>query len=161
GAKVIGTASSSEKAALLITLGAEPRLYKEEMVPERVKALTGGHGADVVLDMVGGSAAADNLRLAAPGGRIVTIALQGGTAAESSIGGLLVKQLTWRGMMLRPRPIAVKRRYAKAVREKFWILAENSAIEPIIDHVAPLAEVNDLLARLKRYGTTGKLVIQM
>ena len=79
GATVIGTAGSQEKCAFAKARGAAHVInYQSESVVERVLALTGGHGADIVFDHVAGKAFTDGLKMTAPLGMIVSYALLGG-----------------------------------------------------------------------------------
>jgi len=79
GAMVIGTAGSAEKCAFARARGAEHAIdYNSEPVVERVLALTGGHGADLIFDHVAGKAFTDGLKMIAPLGMIVSYAMLGG-----------------------------------------------------------------------------------
>ena len=79
GATVIGTAGSADKCAVVKARGAAHAIdYKSESVIERVQALTGGHGADIVFDHVAGKAFTDGLKMVAPLGMIVSYAVLGG-----------------------------------------------------------------------------------
>lgn len=75
GAVVIGTASSSEKRDWVKDLGADTMLdHRPELLPQEIADLTGGRGADVVLDIVGGATFGACLRAAARAGRVVALA---------------------------------------------------------------------------------------
>jgi NADPH2:quinone reductase len=79
GASVIGTAGSAEKCQFVRSRGAAHAVnYAKEPVVERVIALTGGRGADIVFDHVAGKAFADGLKMLAPLGMIVSYAVLGG-----------------------------------------------------------------------------------
>jgi NADPH2:quinone reductase len=79
GARVIGTAGSAEKCAFVRQRGADHAIdYTKENVVERVNAITGGHGADILFDHVAGKAFSDGLRMVAPLGMIVSYAVLGG-----------------------------------------------------------------------------------
>ena len=79
GASVIGTAGSAEKCAFVRARGAAHAIdYSKETVVERVLALTGGRGADIVFDHVAGKAFTDGLKMVAPLGMIVSYAVLGG-----------------------------------------------------------------------------------
>jgi NADPH2:quinone reductase len=78
GASVIGTAGSAEKCAFIARRGAQAIDYTRDSVVERVNAITGGHGADIVFDHVAGKAFADGLKMVAPIGMIVSYAILGG-----------------------------------------------------------------------------------
>ncbi|RME94349.1 MAG: NAD(P)H-quinone oxidoreductase, partial [Alphaproteobacteria bacterium] len=96
GAKVLTTAGSAEKCAACEKLGALRAInYREEDFVEVVKEVSGGHGADVILDMVGGSYIERNFSAAALDGRIVQIAFLGGPKAEVNFMRLMLKRLTY------------------------------------------------------------------
>jgi NADPH2:quinone reductase len=79
GATVIGTAGSPEKCAFVRTRGAAHAIdYRTEAVAERVNAVTGGRGADIVFDHVAGPAFTEGLKMVAPLGMIVSYAVLGG-----------------------------------------------------------------------------------
>jgi NADPH2:quinone reductase len=79
GAAVIGTAGSAAKCAFVKARGAAHAIdYRAESVVERVRALTNGHGADILFDHVAGKAFTDGLKMVAPLGMIVSYAMLGG-----------------------------------------------------------------------------------
>jgi NADPH2:quinone reductase len=79
GAMVIGTAGTPEKCAFVRTRGAAHAIdYRTEAVAERVNAVTGGRGADIVFDHVAGPAFTEGLKMVAPLGMIVSYAVLGG-----------------------------------------------------------------------------------
>jgi len=79
GASVIGTAGGAEKCAFVRERGAAHAIdYAKENVVERVLALTGGRGADILFDHVAGKAFTEGLKMVAPLGMIVSYAVLGG-----------------------------------------------------------------------------------
>ncbi len=94
---------------------------------EEAKTLTDGKGVDVVLDMVAGAYVAREIECMAEDGRLVIIAVQGGTKSEFNAGLVLRRRLTITGSTLRPRPVAFKGAIAQALREKVWPLLESGA----------------------------------
>jgi len=133
GATVIVTAGSDDKCEACRKLGADHAInYKTSDFVEEVKRITDGKGVDVVLDMVAGAYVAREIQCMAEDGRIVIIAVQGGTKSEINAGLVLRKRLTVTGSTLRPRPVAFKGAIAKALREKVWPLLESGAIKPVI-----------------------------
>jgi NADPH2:quinone reductase len=136
GATVIATAGSDEKCEACRKLGADHAInYKTADFAEEAKRLTGGKGVDVILDMVAGGYAAREVECLAEDGRLVIIAVQGGTKSEFNAGLVLRRRLTITGSTLRPRPIAFKGAIAKSLREKVWPLLESGAIQPVIHSV--------------------------
>ena len=109
GARVIAASASDEKLAVVAAEYApDATVNVANGFRERVKEITGGHGADVILDMVGGSYMARNLDAAAIDGRIVQIAFLEGPSLELNVSKLMIKRLTWTGSTLRPRTNAFK-----------------------------------------------------
>jgi len=106
GAKVMVTAGSEKKCAICLKLGAQRAInYREEDFVEAVSEETGGAGADVILDMVGGDYITRDFQAAAADGRIVQIAYLQGAKVEADFMPLLLKRLTLTGSTLRARPV--------------------------------------------------------
>jgi NADPH2:quinone reductase len=138
GAMVIVTAGSDEKCAACIALGADHAInYKATDFVAEVKALTGGAGVNVVLDMVAGAYVAREVDCLAEDGRLVIIALQGGIKSEFNAGLVLRKRLTITGSTLRPRPVSFKAAIAQALKARVWPLIESGHIKPVIHSVFP------------------------
>ncbi|KAF1022057.1 MAG: Phthiocerol/phenolphthiocerol synthesis polyketide synthase type I PpsC [Paracidovorax wautersii] len=133
GARVIVTAGSDDKCQACLALGADHVInYKTTDFAEAVQSLTDGRGADVILDMVAGDYVAREIACLADDGRLVIIAVQGGTRAEFNAGQVLRRRLTITGSTLRPRPVAFKAAIAQALREHVWPLLAAGKIQPII-----------------------------
>ena len=119
GARVIVTAGSDDKCEACRKLGADVAInYKTEDFVAAIKAATGGKGADVILDMVGGDYIARNYEAAAVEGRIVQIAFQGRSKATVDFRRIMLKRLHHTGSTLRPRPVADKAAIARADRRQ-------------------------------------------
>lgn len=99
GATVIACASSPEKLAHAAAHGADHGIdYSSGRFRDEVKALTGGRGADVIVDSVGGDVTLESLRCIAREGRIVTIGYASGTIPEVPINYLMLKSASIRGL---------------------------------------------------------------
>lgn len=160
GAKVIATAGSAEKCAACEKLGATRAInYRDEDFVAVVKEITDGHGADVILDMVGGSYIDRNFSAAAQDGRIVQIAFLGGPKAEANFTKLMLKRLTFTGSTLRPRTLEVKGAIARALEEKVWPLIEAGKVKPVMDTTFPLADAAKAHARMEGSTHIGKIVL--
>ena len=160
GAHVLATAGSAEKCAACEKLGAERAInYRDEDFVSAVKEASGGHGADVILDMVGGSYIERNFIAAAPDGRIVQIAFLGGPKAEVNFTRLMLKRLNLTGSTLRARPIEVKGGIARALEEKVWPLIEAGKVKPVMDQTFPLEKAADAHARMESSAHIGKIVL--
>jgi NADPH2:quinone reductase len=133
GATVIVTAGSDEKSAACVALGADHAInYKTHDFAAEAMRLTSGKGVDVVLDMVAGEYVAREVDCLAEDGRLVIIALQGGTQANLDAGKVLRRRLHITGSTLRPRPVAFKAAIARNLREHVWPLIESGLIKPVI-----------------------------
>lgn len=133
GARVIATAGSDEKCRACLALGADHAInYRTQDFADQAKALTGGRGVDVILDMVAGGYVAREVSCLAEDGRLVIIAVQGGVKSELHAGQVLRRRLTITGSTLRPRPAAFKAAIAQALRERVWPLLEQGRIKPVI-----------------------------
>src|SRR2546423_5125665 len=141
GARVIVTVGSEVKVAACIALGADHAVdYKTHDFVAEVKRVTSGRGADVVLDMVAGDYIGRELECLAEDGRLVLIAVQGGTKAQIDAGAVLRRRLTITGSTLRPRSIGFKTAIAQALRAKVWPWLESGAGKPVIHQVVPAAQ---------------------
>jgi NADPH2:quinone reductase len=160
GAKVIATVGSDEKAAQCRRLGADVAInYRAEDFVASTKAATGGQGAEVILDMVGGDYVMRNYAAAKVDGRIVQIAYLHGQRVELDLRPLMMKRLTHTGSTLRPRSPAEKAVIADALRAKVWALLASGRCKPVIDSVFPLAEVAKAHARMESSQHVGKIVL--
>lgn len=160
GATVIATAGSADKCAACLKLGAAAAIdYRTEDFVARVGEITQGHGADVIIDLIGGDYVARNYAAAAEDGRIVQIGVQQGNKAEVPLGLLLYKRLTHTGSTLRNRPVAFKAAVAEALQRHVWPLFAARRIAPLIDSTFPLAEAAKAQARMEASSHIGKIVL--
>jgi NADPH2:quinone reductase len=160
GARVITTAGSAEKCAACRKLGADIAIdYKSEDFVAATKAATGGGGADVILDMVGGDYIERNYEAAAVEGRIVQIGFQGSPRATVDFRRILLKRLHHTGSTLRSRSVADKAAIARAVEEKAWPLIAAGRVRPVIDRTFPLVAAADAHARMESSAHIGKIVL--
>ncbi len=161
GARVFATAGSPEKCAACVGLGAEAAIdYRQEDFVERIHALTGGRGVDVVLDMVAGSYLSRNTHVLAKDGRLIVIAVQGGTRdPELDIRLVMMKRLVITGSTMRPRTRAEKGAIAEALRAQVWPKLEAGACAPVIHGVFPLDRVADAHRLMESSAHIGKIVL--
>ena len=118
-ASVIVTSGTPEKRQHALDAGATAAIdYHEEDWPTQVRAATGGKGADVILDTVGGSYLDQNLDALAVEGRLIVIGMGGGTAGELDLGTLMRKRAAVLATGLRSRPPAQKSRIVAQVGER-------------------------------------------
>ena len=162
GAKVLVTVGGQDKAAACLKLGADHAInYKSEDFVEKTKAATGGQGANVILDMVGGSYIEKNFDAAAIDGRIVQIAFLGGPKASLNFTKLMVKRLTHTGSTLRPRSNADKAAMVAAIEAKVMPLISEGRIKPLMDSSFPLEKASQAHARMETSEHIGKIVLKI
>lgn len=160
GATVIVTAGLAEKCEACVRLGADHAIdYKTEDFVAAVARMTGGKGADLILDMVGGSYIARNLEAAAFDGRIVQIAFLESAETPVNVGKLMFKRLTWTGSTLRPRTDAFKAALRADIEAKVWPLVAAGKVRPVIERTFALAEAAAAHARMESGELIGKLVL--
>lgn len=140
GARVFCTASAP-KLDRCVAFGAERAIdYKSEDFVKIVKAETGDHGADIILDNMGAKYLGRNVDALAVGGRLIVIGLQGGRKAELDLGQLLTKRGSVHATSLRSRPVVEKARIIAEVRDHVWPLVEAGRVQPVIDRVLAIQD---------------------
>jgi len=160
GATVIVTAGSDDKCAACVALGADHAInYRSHDFVAEVQRLTGGQGAHVILDMVAGDYVARELNCLADDGRLVIIAVQGGTDSKIDAGAVLRRRLTITGSTLRPRPLAFKAAIASALRQHVWPWIEAGRVKPVIYKVFPAVEAAQAHTLMESNQHIGKLVL--
>jgi NADPH2:quinone reductase len=157
---VIATAGSDEKVQACLALGADHAInYKTQDFAEEAKLLTGGKGVDVILDMVAGSYIDREVKCVAEDGRIVIIAVQGGTKSEFNSGLVLRRRITIPGSTLRARPVAFKTAIAQALRVNVWPLIAAGKIKPVIHGTFAAAQAAQAHALMESNQHIGKIVL--
>jgi NADPH2:quinone reductase len=160
GATVIATAGSDDKCAACLKLGADHAInYKTHDFVAEVQRLTNQRGADVILDMVAGDYLARDLQCLADDGRVVIIAVQGGTKSQVDAGAVLRRRLTITGSTLRPRPVAFKAAIARALRDRVWPKLVSGEVRPVIHQVFGAADAAQAHAMMESSAHVGKLVL--
>lgn len=159
GATVITTARSAKHGALR-SLGAHATIdYATEDYVSRLDAITDGHGADVILDIVGAKYLSRNVEALAEGGRLVIIGLQGGRRAELDIAPLMGKCATVAATTLRPRSRARKAEIVSGVATDVWPFIGSGAIRPVIDRALPMREARLAHQIVERSDHIGKVLL--
>ncbi|MFL6674026.1 MAG: NAD(P)H-quinone oxidoreductase [Massilia sp.] len=162
GHRVFATAGSAEKCRACEALGAERGInYRDEDFVAVLKDLTAGKGVDVVLDMVAGDYVGREIDCLADDGRIVLIALLGGSRASVDLGQVLRRRLTITGSTLRPRPVGFKAAIAGKLQERVWPLFGQGKIKPVIFKTFPLAQAAEAHALMETSTHVGKIVLQV
>lgn len=159
GARIVATAGGPEKTAVCRELGAHETIdYRAEDIVARVKEITGGHGADVIWDPVGGDVFDASRRCIAFEGRLVVVGFAAGRIPTLPAGHTLVKNysvvgLHW-GLYRTVDPPVIEAAHA-ALTE----LYAAGRIKPLVSERVPMAGAPAALTRLASRGTVGKLVV--
>ena len=162
GSKVIVTVGGQDKVDACLKLGADRAInYKTEDFVAEVKTATGGAGANVILDMVGGDYIDRNYDAAAVDGRIVQIATLGGAKATVNIAKVMVKRLHHTGSTLRPRTNADKAAMVAAIEAKVMPLMREGRVKPLMDSTFPLEKAADAHRRMETSQHIGKIVLEV
>ncbi|MBD5785917.1 NAD(P)H-quinone oxidoreductase [Cellulosimicrobium terreum] len=133
GAHVVATAGGRDRADRCLDLGAVRAVdHRAEDFVAAVREASSGHGADVVLDVVGAAYLGRNLDVLATGGRLVVIGMQKGRRAELDLGVLLARRATVAGTTLRSRPAHEKARIVRDVLTHVWPMLEDGRVRPVV-----------------------------
>ena len=160
GHKVYATVGSDERARAVEALGAVKGInYKTQDFVEEIKALTGGKGVNVILDMVGGDYVGREIKCLADDGRIVLIATLGGSRAQVDANEVMRRRLTITGSTLRPRSVAFKGAIAQNLQKHVWPLLSAGKIKPIIHVVLPLDQAAQGHAMMEAGEQIGKIIL--
>jgi putative PIG3 family NAD(P)H quinone oxidoreductase len=158
GATVYATAGSDEKCELCERLGATKAFnYRTEDFGS-VKSLTHG-GVDIILDMVGGDYVQRNIKVAAPGARIINIAFLQGSKVEIDLMPVMLKQLVLTGSTLRSQPLSQKSQIAAGVRQDMWPLVEAGQLVPVIHQVFALNHASEAHRLMESSQHMGKIIL--
>jgi len=160
GHPVFVTAGSDGKCRACEALGATRAInHRTQDFVAEVKALTGGRGVDVILDMVAGDYVKRDVEAAADDGRIVILGFLGGTSGEVPFLPILRRRITITGAALRPRPVAFKAQVADALRSRIWPLIDAGTIRPVVHATFPLAQASQAHALMESSAHVGKIVL--
>ena len=160
--KEVAAERDALKARVAVALGAVRAVnYRDEDFVEAVRVATGGEGANVILDMVGGDYVERNLRAAALDGRIVQIAFLKGSKVEIDLMRLMLRRLTLTGSTLRAQTPEAKARMAKGVEQRVWPLIAQGTFKPVIDSTFSLVDAADAHRRIEDPGHIGKIVLKV
>jgi NADPH:quinone reductase len=163
GARVFTTAGSEQKCAACLTFGADAAInYRTQDWAAEVKTLTQGKGVNVILDMVGGSYIAKNVRNLGMDGRLVMIAFLEGSKAESfDFVQVMVRRLAITGSTMRPRTTAQKAAIASDLRERVWPVLNEGRCGPVIHATFPLAQAAEAHRLMESSQHIGKIMLTL
>jgi putative PIG3 family NAD(P)H quinone oxidoreductase len=161
GARVAVTAGSESKLDACRELGADITInYREDDFVESLMEATDGHGADVILDIIGASYLARNIAALAPDGRIANIGMQQGRKAELDFGALMAKRGAITSTSLRARPSSQKASIVAAVAENVWPVVDSGVIRPVIDTELPMMDAAEAHRIMTASSHMGKIVLR-
>jgi len=163
GARSIGTSRTPDKLGRARAHGLDEGVLVAGGAgfAEAVAHATGGRGADVVLDLLGGRYLAEALACVAPRGRVVLVGLLAGARAELDLRAVLSKRVRVIGTVLRARPLEEKIAAAQQLARHLVPLFERRALVPVVDRVLPLARAADAHALIESNTTFGKVVLEV
>ncbi|MGP3636702.1 NADPH:quinone oxidoreductase family protein [Streptomyces sp. 24-1644] len=159
GATVIGVVGGPEKARIARDLGCDVVIDRHgEDIVAVVKEVTGGRGADVVYDPVGGDAYAKSVKCIAFEGRVVVVGFASGTIPAPGLNHALVKNysivgLHW-GLYNTKDPAAVR-----ACHDELTKLAAQRVVAPLISERVAMAEAANAVQRVADGTSTGRVVV--
>lgn len=159
GARVFTTAGSAEKCAACAGLGAERAINYREA--DFVEVMLAEGGANLILDMVGGSYLPRNVKALADDGRLVQIAFLEGPKVELNFAQVMMRRLTITGSTLRPQSDAAKADIAAGLLAQVWPLLSAGRIKPVMDRVFPLDDAAGAHARMESSAHIGKIVLKV
>jgi len=158
GARVWATAGSAQKCAACERLGAQAINYRSE---DFVKILRAAGGANVILDMVGGTYIERNLKALDYEGRLVMIAFLGGAKAEVNFSTIMTRRLTVTGSTLRPQTDLAKARIASQLQRDLWPLVAAGQVRPIIDQTFSLNDAAAAHRYMEEGHNIGKILLEV
>ena len=159
GARVFATAGSQAKCDACSALGAEVALnYKDQ---DFVEVMRQEGGANLILDMVGGSYIDRNIKALADDGRLVQIAFLQGPKAEINFAQMMTRRLTLTGSTLRPQSDLAKARIADSLKETVWPLLDAGRIHPVMDSTFALEDADQAHMRMESSTHIGKIVLEI
>jgi NADPH:quinone reductase len=160
GARPVGTSRTPEKVERARDLGLVLGLIAGATWPDAVLELTQGHGADVILDMVGGAYMEGNLKVLANGTRWIVVGVPSGSRGQMDLRRLMTCRAQIHGTILRSRSPEEKVLLARTFQDHVVPLFERGELQPVVDTILPAAEAARAHVRLQANETFGKLLLR-
>ena len=162
GAECLVTVGSEEKAEFCRKAGATQAInYRSADFAEEVKAITGGAGVDVILDMVGAPYLQRNLASLRRDGRLVYVAFLEGSKGEADLMPIMLKRLTVTGSTMRPRTLAEKTAIRDALAAHIWPALAQGRLLPHLFARFPLVQAADAHRLMESSRHIGKIVLDV
>lgn len=159
GARVAGTTRSAWKLARLSSIGVELPIDASLDFVVPVLEASDGHGADIIIDLVGGGYLGWNIQLLARKGRLVIVGLVAGNAAQLDMRAVLSKRLHVLGTAMRTRSVDEKIAVVRAFERDVMPLLATGTVAPVIDRILPMYRVREAHHIVERNSTFGKVVL--
>ena len=161
GARVIATVGADEKAAVVKQYGAEEVInYTAGDFRERVRELTGGRGADVIYDPVGGDVFDQSVRCIAWNGRLLVIGFASGRIPELPANRVLLNNFSVVGVMTGVWADRFPQENVR-VSDEVMALAASGAINPLVTQTLPMEKAGDAMQAIVARGVTGRIVLKI
>ena len=159
--RVLVTASTA-KVERVKALGADVVIdYKTEDFADAVLRHTEKRGVDVILDHLGGSYLAQNVKALATDGRLALIGVMGGRKGELDLGRVLTQRLAILGSTLRPRPVEDKTAIIRQFENEAMPHFVSGRIAPLIHRIYPLEQAAEAHRAMEASEHFGKLVLRV
>ena len=160
GATVYATAGTDEKCQSCLKLGAAAAInYRTHDFVAEIRALTGGSGVDIVLDIIGGDYLPRNIECLRLHGRLLQVGLIGGSKSHINLRPILQNRLTVTGSTLRPRTVAEKGAIAAELEAHVWPLLARGEVRPLVHATYRLPDAASAHRALESGEVVGKIVL--
>lgn len=159
GAVVVGTSRTPDKLDRAAALGLDHPVSGDDAWSDRVLAVTGGRGVDVILDLVGGPYLEGNQRVLAERGRHIVVGVPGGASATVDLRALMGRRASIRGTVLRARGLDEKVALTQAFVDRVFPLLEGGRVGPVIDRVLPASDAAEAHRAMEANENFGKLLL--
>lgn len=159
GAHVIATGANDAKLEQVVAYGADHALNVEQGFKDRVKALTGGRGADVIYDPVGGDVFDESVRCIAFDGRLLVIGFTSGRIADVPTNMPLIKGFSVVGVRAGEYGRQFPEKGAENIQQ-IWDWAREGKTRPRVHAEVPLAETLSALRMLENREVVGKVIVR-
>src|SRR3984957_2345048 len=159
---VIGTSTNPQRRARLKEFGCDLALDSADPNwPAAVKKATGDKGVDLIVDLISGGVANQNLAAAKILGRIVNVGRLGGSTGAFDFDKHALKRIDYIGVTFRTRTVEEGREINRLLRADLWRAIEAGKLALPIDKTFKLADIAEALAMMKANKHFGKIVMVM